>query len=51
MAGESAWYDDMTNIPVYSAITKLMYQERVELPMNVYTSQNGFGWYYSKLAQ
>ena len=49
VAGESAWYDDMTNIPVYSAITKMMFQERVDLPMNVYTSQTGFGWYYSSL--
>ena len=51
VAGESAWYDDMTNIPVYSAINQYMYQERIVLPMNVYTSQTGFGWPYCQLAQ
>ena len=47
--GESAWYDDMTDIPVYATIYKYMYQERVNLPMTQYTSQNGFGWYFSTL--
>jgi len=45
--GEQCWYDDMTCIPVYSAVSNLMYQEHVQLPLQGYTPTIGFGWYYS----
>jgi hypothetical protein len=37
----------MTCIPVYSAVSNLMYQEHVQLPLQGYTPTIGFGWYYS----
>ena len=46
--GENAWYENMINIPVYSAITKMMYAENVDLPMTEYSSAPGFGWMYSQ---
>ena len=49
--GEEAFYEDMTCIPVYAAITNTMYQESIELPMKQYIAQGGWGWPFSKQAQ
>jgi len=45
--GEDAWYEDMTNIPVYAGVSKMLYQEYVDLPVDTYAPGIGLGWYYS----
>ena len=45
--GEEAWYEDMTNIPVYGGVSKMLYQEYVDLPVDAYAPGIGLGWYYS----
>jgi len=45
--GEDAWYEDMTCIPIYGTVKKLMFQDNIELPMVQYSPQVGFGWHFA----
>jgi ABC-type oligopeptide transport system substrate-binding subunit len=49
VAMEKAILDDMTCVPVYQPNNFVMYADRIDLPMNVYHNDIGFGWTYSKL--
>ena len=46
---EKAILDDMTCVPVYQPNNFVMYSDRIQLPMNVYHNDIGFGWTYSSL--
>jgi len=46
---EKAILDDMTCVPVYQPNNFVMYSDRIQLPMNVYHNDIGFGWTYAKL--
>ena len=45
--GEEAWYEDMTCIPVYGGVSRMLFQEYVDLPVDSYAAGIGLGWYYA----
>ena len=47
LQGEEEMYKDMTCVPVYAAINNTLYQEYIDLPMESYNAQTGWGWQYS----
>jgi len=49
LQGEEEMYKDMTCVPVYAAINNTLYQEYIDLPMESYNAQTGWGWQYSTL--
>ena len=48
--GEEAWYEDMTDIPVYVDVKYTLFSDRIDLPMKQNVSSIAFfGWAFSEL--
>ena len=45
--GEEAWYEDMTDIPVYVDVQNVLFKDHIQLPVEQYSPGVGFGWYFA----
>ena len=45
--GEEAWYEDMTDIPVYVDVKNVLFKDHIQLPVEQYSPGVGFGWYFA----